>query len=130
MTVFSCWSARAPTGLLGNGDRSHGRPGRAPTRSDEAGAPKYCDRVMHRHNSSAAELLTSTGLTALGPVAWGSAVTPDGSWGPPHGSIPMAAILARYPRVAVRYSYARHKLRREKNGRFPGKPAGRVVITP
>jgi hypothetical protein len=32
---------------------------------------------MHRHNSSAAELLTSASLTALGPVVWGSPVTSD-----------------------------------------------------
>lgn len=48
------------------------------TRSNEAGGPpKYCDRVMHLHNSRAAELLTSAGLTPVGPVVWGSPVTSD-----------------------------------------------------
>lgn len=47
-------------------------------RSTESGpAPKYCDRIMPHESSSAANLLTSTGLTARGPVVWGSPVTSD-----------------------------------------------------
>src|SRR5207245_2351181 len=38
---------------------------------------KYRDRVMPHQNPSAADLLTSTGLTARGPVYWGSPVTSD-----------------------------------------------------
>ena len=59
-------------------DRSHERPGRPqPDQTRPGRNPKYRDRVMHRPNSSAAELLTSTGLIALGPIAWGSPVTSD-----------------------------------------------------
>jgi|GEM_PF-1084008 len=45
-------------------------------RETEAQA-KYGDRIMHRPSSSAAELLTSAGLAAFGPVVWGSPVTSD-----------------------------------------------------